>query len=113
MIVKILPYPPTVNHYYGRRGTITFIKTKGRKYRDEVYYKLMSTKLLEGKLKLHIDVYPPDKRKRDLDNINKCLLDSLQYAGIIKDDFDIDFLSMQRHEIVKGGKVIIKLSKIR
>ena len=88
------------------------INKRGKSYRTCVRYILKDETPLEGKLKLHIDVFPPDKRKRDLDNINKCLIDSLQYGGVIKDDFDIDSLSMKRCEVIKGGKVIIKLEEI-
>jgi len=70
-------------------------------------------KPIEGKVKVHIDVFPPDKRKRDLDNINKCLLDSIQHAGIIKDDYDIDYLSMRRCEVFEGGKVRIEISEYK
>jgi len=59
-----------------------------------------------------IDVYPPDKRKRDLDNICKNLLDSLQKAQIYPDDNQIDLLIIQRKEVVKGGKLHVSISTI-
>lgn len=114
MIEKELPYPPSINHYYSRhKNGSMYINQQGKRYRESIIHRFFNTNPIEGKLKLHIDVFPPDKRKRDLDNINKCLLDSLQCAGIIKDDYDIDHLSMKRREVTTGGKVIIKLEEIK
>lgn len=48
------------------------------------------------RLSLTIDAYPPDRRKRDLDNILKSLLDALQHAGIYSDDSQIDILKISR-----------------
>jgi Holliday junction resolvase RusA-like endonuclease len=35
---------------------------------------------------IYIYVKRPDNRKRDKDNIQKCLFDTIQKAGVIKDD---------------------------
>lgn len=114
LVKKTLPYPPTVNHYYARqKNGATYIGLEGKAYRSAVSYCFIKTKKLTGKLRVSIDVYPPDKRRRDLDNLNKCLLDSLQCAGIIKDDYDIDELSMKRKEVTKPGKVIITIEEIK
>jgi crossover junction endodeoxyribonuclease RusA len=59
-------------------------------------------------LKVTIELYMPDKRKRDLDGILKELLDSMQEAGIYDDDYNIRKLTVERmDEIVKLGKVIV------
>lgn len=39
---------------------------------------------------------PPDRRKRDLDNLLKSLLDGLEGAGVFKDDAQIDDLQIVR-----------------
>ena len=56
-----------------------------------------------------IDAYPPDKRRRDLDNIQKALLDALVHADVIEDDSLIDALSIQRHEAKDEGEVIVRI----
>lgn len=57
----------------------------------------------EKRLSLTINAYPPDKRKRDLDNICKASIDSMQYARVFEDDNQIDMLTVIRREIVKNG----------
>ena len=64
-----------------------------------------------GRLDVHIAVYPPDKRKRDLDNLPKSILDSLQHAGIYEDDSQIDKLTVERMAIRKGGEVVVTITE--
>lgn len=58
---------------------------------------------LTGRLAVSIRVYPPDKRRRDLDNLMKCLIDALQHAGMYQDDSQIDRLLVTREDL--GGYV--------
>ena len=57
----------------------------------------------------HIVACPPDRRRRDMDNYNKGLLDALTHAGIYPDDSDIDDLRVQRGPICKGGAIVMRL----
>ena len=50
-------------------------------------------------------VYPPDRRKRDLDNVLKASIDALQHCGLIDDDANIWRLEVERGEVVKGGYI--------
>src|SRR5882757_4201655 len=93
-----LPYPPSVNHYYLRTKSGVVINAKGKAYRELIYYTLRqcigidkksSQMPLNGDLRVEILIYPPDARKRDMDNIKKALFDALQHAGLYKDDSQI------------------------
>jgi len=59
-----------------------------------------------------ITVHPPDRRRRDLDNLLKSLLDSLQHAGLYADDSQIDQIHIYRSSIEKGGSVVVLLSEV-
>ena len=106
-----LPYPPSVNHYYGNRTNGgKYIKSKGQQFRSAVNNIFLlngSDKKLDQLLKLTLSVYPPDKRKRDIDNILKALLDSLTNAKVYLDDSLIKQLDITWHigGIVKEGRV--------
>jgi crossover junction endodeoxyribonuclease RusA len=63
-------------------------------------------------LALFIDAYPPDRRRRDLDNIQKAILDSLEKAGAYNDDSQIDLLIVSRQRSIPGGAIIITLQKL-
>jgi crossover junction endodeoxyribonuclease RusA len=56
-----------------------------------------------GRLTVWVEAWPPNRRKRDLDNLGKFLLDSLHKAGIIEDDALIDDLRFVRMPVVKNG----------
>lgn len=113
-----LPFPPSINGYWRafKRGNICtqIISKKGRDYRLAVEDKMFSYdyKTLYGKLQVEIDLYPPDKRKRDLDNYMKSTLDALTHVGIWEDDSQIDSLTMRRGIIVKGGCVDIQIKQL-
>jgi len=106
-----LPYPPSVNHYWGQRGNHRFVGKKGQEFRLEVKIMVFKRKIkrLEGRLALTVYLYPPDKRKRDIDNIAKSLLDALEHAGVYENDSQLDELHIIRQELRPGGacKVII------
>jgi crossover junction endodeoxyribonuclease RusA len=67
---------------------------------------------LTGQLAIEIRAYPPDKRKRDLDNILKSLLDSLTHAGLIVDDSQFDAIAIARLPSEKPGRVDIKIFQL-
>lgn len=109
-----LPWPPSVNRYYRHVGPRVLISREGRRYRMMCVSRLggMFPKL-EGKVKLTGEFYPPDARKRDLDNVLKCMIDSLVHAGLMRDDSQIKHIDVQMMSpIPPEGAVYIKLEEI-
>lgn len=91
-----LPWPPSVNHYYGRsKNGHVYLKEAGRLYRRKAAteFARLGWPRLEGKVRVHLVLSPPDQRKRDIDNIRKAVYDALSdrkgHWGIIADDADI------------------------
>ena len=68
MIELELPYPPSVNHYWRHYRGRTLISRGGRAFRDAVRAALAAagTKPLSGPLAVAVEVYPPDRRRRDI-----------------------------------------------
>lgn len=116
VITLKLPYPPSINNYYGIKGSRKFIKKEGREFRTVVVDALRTYawthEPLTERLQVWVEVFPPDRRRRDLDNIKKALLDALTHAGIYEDDCLIDDLRSVRGEVIKGGYVRVHISKI-
>jgi crossover junction endodeoxyribonuclease RusA len=82
---------------------------------EDVYYLIRSQQcktLTSKQLRLELYVYPPDLKKRDLDNLCKAVLDALQRAGIYGDDFYIQQLYLQRMEVKKHGEIKFILRSI-
>jgi crossover junction endodeoxyribonuclease RusA len=114
MIVLELPYPPSVNHYWRRVGHRTLISKEGRLFRKRVLTMLSvhCREPLAGRLHVRVLVYPPDRRRRDLDNIIKALLDALEHGGVYENDSQIDRLTIERGEVFKGGKAIVEITEV-
>lgn len=111
MIKLKLPYPPSVNHYWGQVGNRKFIGKRGKEFREEVYICALNARKvgLKGRLEVKVYLYPPDKRKRDIDNIFKSLLDALEHAGVYENDSQIDRLCVERLEVVAGGCCVVEI----
>ena len=102
-VILKLPYPPSINNYYGRTRTgKVYIKTEGQTFRQVVVESLREipetgrTLGADLKLQVWVEAHMPDRRRRDLDNIKKALLDALTHAGVYKDDSQIDDLRVIR-----------------
>ena len=83
-----LPWPPSLNHYYRHVGPRVLISRDGRKYRENVTAIARRTGHATFKcpVQVELDLYPPDNRRRDIDNSQKSLLDALTCAGVYEDD---------------------------
>jgi crossover junction endodeoxyribonuclease RusA len=102
-----LPWPPSVNTYWrhpnkGPLAGRTLISEKGRKYRADCVALAKTNRwpafVSEARLSVTIHAYPPDKRRRDLDNVLKAALDVMGLAGVYGDDSQIDRLEIVRKE---------------
>lgn len=105
------PYPPSVNSHWRCVGGVVLISTRGRRYRAEVAACVLEAgiRLGSSRLAVMLDVYPPDKRQRDLDNLPKGILDALQFAHVFDDDSQIDRLTIVRGVVMQGGAVVVGL----
>jgi crossover junction endodeoxyribonuclease RusA len=110
-----LPYPPTVNHYWQRRGSRTFVGPDGVQFRNNVCGAVLEAgcrETMTGPLSIWIVAHPPDKRRRDIDNLTKALLDALQHAGAYGDDNQIARMLIERGSMVDGGCVDVVIDKL-
>ena len=111
-----LPYPPSINHYWRRVGPRTLISREGRTFRRNVCALLGGGGPRKppagGRIALAMDAFPPDRRRRDIDNIQKPVLDVLQHAGVYEDDSQVDLLVTRRREPVAGGRLEIRMDDL-
>lgn len=108
-----LPWPPSVNRYYRHVGPRVLISREGRKYRMMVVSRLGGLyKKLSGAVAFIAECYPPDRRRRDLDNLLKCLQDSVTAAGVLDDDSQIKRLEMEMFEPLPEGLVHVQLKTL-
>ena len=114
-----LPWPPSVNHYWkaGRSFRTNkpnrYLSTKASEFREAVKLLCGRSQPCTGRIGIRADVYPPDRRTRDLDNLLKGILDSITAAGVILDDCQIDEICMSRKAVHKGGMVVVWLWELK
>ena len=107
-----LPFPPSVNHYLGRRGHQTYKTAKAKAYNAEVYALVLQAHAnvrLDTPLIVWYQYWFPDRRKRDVANYEKVLTDSMVTANVMVDDYLIFDIRQTKMGFCKDGhvKVII------
>jgi crossover junction endodeoxyribonuclease RusA len=100
-----LPWPPSVNNYWIHRGRGTFISDAGIGFIKSVRVAIVQAKIYKpmlGKLQMSINLFPPDKRRRDIDNVLKALLDALTKGGLMEDDSQVKRLDVEMMNSLDG-----------
>lgn len=113
-----LPYPPSINHYYtpiviaGRSRKIVSKRGRAWKLEAVLMVRTAARSKLEGDVAVRIEVYPPDRRARDIDNIIKPILDACTEGGAWEDDSQVARLEVVRMPVEKGGRVRVTVEGI-
>ncbi|WP_058911893.1 RusA family crossover junction endodeoxyribonuclease [Entomohabitans teleogrylli] len=117
----ILPFPPSVNSYWRApsKGPLKgrhLVSETGRKFqqaaRAAIIEQLRAVPRTSSDLaEVHIVLYPPDQRRRDIDNYNKALLDALTLTGVWEDDSQVKRMLVEWGPVIKKGKVEIRISR--
>ena len=111
-----LPFPPSVNHIYNHTRNGTYLKDEVKIYRKEVFVLLHGRKrdkFGKDRLRVTLFIFPPDERKRDLDNLGKVILDSLEKNEVYENDSQIDLLIFIRCWKEKPGRVNVTIRNIK
>lgn len=117
----VLPFPPSVNTYWRapNKGPLAgrhMVSADGRKYQSAACAAIIEQlrRLPKPSAELaavEITLYPPDARRRDLDNYNKALFDALTHAGVWEDDSQVKRMLVEWGPVVPKGRVEITISK--
>lgn len=111
----VLPYPTVTGNHVWKHTTKGkhYITTKGRDYYADVKMAVMAVGAhigIDQTIRVQCLLYPPDKRRRDMDNAWKVIGDALTKAGVWADDALIRSLLIEWQDPVKGGKVVVSLA---
>lgn len=111
----ILPDTMSINKYYRNVKGKTLISSKGRYYQQAMHLIIKSHCLdlkIQSKVFLKIKWKLPDNYKRDIDNILKPLLDTLQKSKVILDDSQVHGLTVFKSKNIsylEKGEVLIEI----
>ncbi len=115
MIIS-LPYPPTGNHAVKHASGRHYLTAEARTYVNQVRSIAICSaadNFLDADLMVTVEVFPPDHRRRDLDNVWKLLSDALTKANVWKDDYQVVDLRLVRGEVRPGGMVVVSIEEVR
>jgi len=110
-----LPYPPSVNNYWHASGKRRYISPAGKKFTEEVYavVKSQGSKSFgDVSLGISVMIHPRSKRKFDLDNTLKAILDALMKADVYDDDSQFEYIEIARGEAKDGGAAVVHIYEI-
>jgi len=111
-----LPWPPSVNGYWRTFRNRQIISKRGREYRKESIEVMQSLGLcgenVSRRLCVRLKLYPPTLRKYDCDNFTKAVFDSMTHAEFWEDDEQVDRLTIEKCEKIKGGKVVVIVEEL-
>jgi len=112
-----LPFPPSVNTYYRTYLGRMLISRKGREYCGKVLRSLIEQKMTAGftteRLRIDILACRGDRRKYDLDNLLKPLIDSLAStnngACLFDNDEQLDEILIVRGPVDTDGPGLVRI----
>lgn len=111
-----LPWPPTVNHYHQPIKMGNYVRvikgTKAKQYAKQAIPMVAEQHIGEpitADIICHIDLRPPTRRKIDVDNHLKAVLDALVAGGAMKDDSQVVELVVKKLAVMKGGQATVEL----
>lgn len=114
-----LPYPPVTGNHAVRHGRNGSYRTKEYEaYRRHVRQAIVAYNAVQAvpegvTIFVTFTLAPPDRRRRDADNLCKVLLDSLTAAGLWPDDSNkvIRKLTLEWVDPVPGGRIWLEVSQ--
>lgn len=108
-----LPYPPALNHLYATVHGRRVLSLKGRDYKRKaaLIAWLAGIRPIKGDVIVKIDFYRP-RRAGDLDNMQKCLLDSMTGHAWF-DDSQIVELHCRRFDDKENPRAELTIEAVR
>ena len=110
-MILTIPYPPSVNRVWRQYKGRTILAAAGREFREQVKAIVGTVQPMSGHLEVVLELYPRDKRVRDIDNPIKAAFDALTHAGVWNDDSQVKRLVVLMRE-EKGGYARITITEI-
>lgn len=118
-----LPFPPSVNTYWrapnsGPLRGRHLISARGRKYQNNVIAAVIEQlrrypKTITDNVAVSVVLFPPDLKRRDLDNYQKALFDALTHSRVWADDSQVKRMLVEWGPVIKKGKVEITISQYK
>lgn len=101
-----LPMPPSVNACYRSVGGRTILSKSYRAWREraaEAAQGVSYDRAGDRPVSVFVRLYPDSRRRYDIDNRTKPILDLLEQLGVVNNDSQVERLHIRKHEPVGTG----------
>jgi len=114
MVISFPFTPPSLNSLYPSSNGRRFKSKRYKAFieRFALYVPDRNPTLLNGDLHVEINLYFADKRRHDIDNFNKAILDTLVLYEVIGDDNQITRLVVEKYYQKNKPETIIEIKSI-
>lgn len=117
VLTLFLPWAPSVNAYWrasamrNGKGVMVYTTKEAKQYRQDVGWLCAGAHKFSASAEILLDItlHPPDARRRDADNFNKCVWDALVAAHIFNDDCQVQSYRVSKGAVVSGGQIVVKI----
>jgi crossover junction endodeoxyribonuclease RusA len=108
-----LPMPPSINGYRACVRNRLITSKRGRDYFVAVKLAMdelkLSGEMIEKPVTIHLTIHPRTRAKFDVSNYLKAYEDSLVKCGFLEDDHWIEYGSIKKGEVIKGGLLKLRI----
>ena len=120
IVIEAGIWPPSVNGTWRSEGGRNILSAKARTFRAAMQSviaagrakKLLPRRSIEGPVAVSMTLFPPDRKRRDLDNYQKGVFDALTKARFWLDDSQVRRMSVEFGEPVRGGALRIEVTEL-
>ena len=108
-----LPWPPSTNRLWRSVRGRNILSAEARRFKEEAGIALLMArlKMIKGLVVVWIVLHPPDRRRFEIDNRAKAILDAIK-GVVIEDDWMVECLMIKRRGVVKGGKAVVTVMPV-
>ena len=117
-VLLALPWPPSANRLWRspNKGPLRgrhLLSPEARQYKNKAHVILEALEVepIPGRVAVDMTAHPPDRRRRDLDNLIKIILDSLK-GRAFGDDSNVVDLHIRQGAVEPGGLIRVRVRPI-
>ena len=111
----VLPWPPSVNHVWKIAPRKAYLDSQVQAFRMRVLAAVKCGRIagtipsepVQGPVAVMLECCPPDRKRRDLDNLPKSVFDALTKACVWRDDSQVQLMLPFWGSRAKGGRIVL------
>lgn len=110
-----LPWPPSTNTIWRRFGRRIIKSKRYTEFETNASAALaeLTYSTLEGDVEVIIELYPPTRRRFDIDNYIKAVLDVLTQNRVWNDDSQVTVLHVAKGVCTDQGAAVVTINQVQ